>query len=86
MAKHRRHVREYADITRAPENIPPTPIPAIALPTIKAALEGALPHIKEPSSKTLIAVRKVPLIYLKITQMSAEFPVERMAQRTLNVL
>jgi hypothetical protein len=39
--KYRRDsVREYANITRAPENIPPTPRPAMALPTINAVLGG----------------------------------------------
>jgi hypothetical protein len=32
------------DITRAPENIPPTPMPAI-----NAVLEDAAPHIREPN-------------------------------------
>jgi len=54
--------REYANITRAPENIPPTPRPAIALPTINAVLEGAAPHIREPNSKIEMANRKVALI------------------------
>jgi hypothetical protein len=62
----RERIREYADITRAPENIPPTPMPAIALPTIKAVLDGAVAHIREPSSKMLIAIRNVPLIYTGI--------------------
>jgi hypothetical protein len=56
-------IPEWASITSAPENIPPTPIPAIALPTINTVLEGARPHNKEPSSKTAIANKKVPLIY-----------------------
>ena len=47
-------------MTSEPENIPPTPIPAIALPTINTLLEGAAPHITEPSSKIPIAARKVP--------------------------
>jgi hypothetical protein len=65
--KYRRDsVREYANITRAPENIPPTPRPAMALPTINAVLEGAAPHIREPNSKSEMANRKVPLIYASV--------------------
>ena len=40
-------LQEYARITTAPENNPPQPIPAIALPTIKALLDGANAQIKE---------------------------------------
>jgi hypothetical protein len=52
----------YAIITTEPEKIPPVPTPAIALPTIRATLVGATPHISEPSSKTQMAVKKVALI------------------------
>lgn len=55
--------REYAIMTSAPEKIPPTPIPAIALPTMSAVLEGATPHIKEPSSKTPMAHKKIVFTY-----------------------
>ena len=41
-------------------------MPAIALPTINAVLEGAAPHIREPNSKTEMASRKVPLIYTTV--------------------
>jgi hypothetical protein len=49
-------------IMRAPENKPPTPMPAMALPTMRTVLLGATAHIKEPSSKMKIAVKNVPLI------------------------
>jgi hypothetical protein len=48
-------------ITKAPEKIPPTPMPATALPTISATLDGATAHISDPSSKTEIAVKKTVL-------------------------
>ena len=51
-------------MTRAPENIPPTPMPAIALPTINAVLVGAAPHMMDPSSKIAIATRNVPFTYV----------------------
>jgi hypothetical protein len=51
-------------MTKAPENMPPTPMPAIALPTINAVLEGAAPHMMDPSSKTAIATRNVPFTYI----------------------
>ena len=41
-------------------------MPAIALPTINAVLEGAAPHITEPNSKTEMANKKVPLIYTTV--------------------
>jgi hypothetical protein len=44
---------------KAPEKIPAHPNPAIARPTISAFESGAAPHIKEPSSNTPIAARKV---------------------------
>jgi hypothetical protein len=56
-------VPAYADMTTAPENMPPTPIPATALPIMRAALDGAAPHISEPNSKMPIATRNVALTY-----------------------
>jgi hypothetical protein len=41
------HLQQYARITIAPENIPPPPIPAMARPTMKALLLGAMPQTKE---------------------------------------
>jgi hypothetical protein len=38
-------------------------MPAIARPTINAVLVGATPHIKEPSSKTLMAHKKTVFTY-----------------------
>jgi len=55
-------IRECAIITNAPEKMPPTPMPAIALPTIKAVLEGATPHINDPNSKMKIAIKKTALV------------------------
>jgi hypothetical protein len=46
---------------RAPEKMPPTPIPAMALPTIRTVLLGARAQIREPTSKIDIAVKNVPL-------------------------
>jgi hypothetical protein len=48
-------------MTSAPEKIPPTPIPAIALPRINTRLEGEIAHMKEPISNIAIAVRKITL-------------------------
>jgi hypothetical protein len=45
-------------ITRAPEKIPATPIPAIALPTIKTVLDGATAQMSDPISKIKTATRK----------------------------
>jgi hypothetical protein len=45
-------------------------MPATALPTINAVLEGAAPHITEPSSKIPIAARKVPFTYTQIENAS----------------
>jgi len=41
--------------------MPPTPIPATALPMMRAVLLGARAQIKEPISKMQIAARNVPL-------------------------
>lgn len=45
-------------ITRAPENIPATPIPATALPTIRTVLLGATAQMSDPISKMRTAIRK----------------------------
>lgn len=45
-------------MTRAPENIPPTPIPATARPTMSAVLDGATAHIRDPNSNMPIAIKK----------------------------
>jgi len=44
-------------ITKAPEKMPPTPMPATALPTISALLDGAKAHTSDPNSKTPMARR-----------------------------
>jgi hypothetical protein len=49
-------------ITKAPEKIPPTPIPATALPIISVTLDGATAHISDPNSNTKIAPKKTVLI------------------------
>ena len=49
-------------MTMAPEKMPPTPMPAIARPMMRAVLDGATAHMSEPNSKMPIAVKKVPLI------------------------
>jgi hypothetical protein len=48
-------------MTRAPEKMPATPIPATALPTIKTVLDGATAQIREPTSKIKTAARKAHL-------------------------
>ena len=48
-------------IMRAPEYMPPTPIPAMALPMMRTMLLGARAQIKEPISKMPIAAKNVPL-------------------------
>jgi hypothetical protein len=48
-------------MTRAPEKIPATPIPATALPTIKTVLEGATAQMREPISKMKTAAKKAHL-------------------------
>jgi len=45
-----------------PLKIPPTPIPAMARPTMRAVLEGATAQIRDPTSKMIIAPRKISLI------------------------
>ena len=40
-------LQQYAKMTMAPEKRPPTPIPATALPRIKAMLFGAVAQTKE---------------------------------------
>jgi hypothetical protein len=46
-------------MTIAPENIPATPIPAIARPTMRTVLDGATAQMREPISKNAIAARKL---------------------------
>ena len=48
-------------ITKPPEKIPATPVPATALPPIRTELDGATPHISDPTSKMNIAVKKLHL-------------------------
>jgi len=48
-------------ITKDPEKIAATPIPATALPPIRIELVGAIPHISEPNSKMKMAIRKLHL-------------------------
>jgi hypothetical protein len=45
----------------APENTPAIPIPAIARPTMKVVELGAVPHRRDPTSKTVKADKKVHL-------------------------
>jgi hypothetical protein len=45
-----------------PDNTPPEPRPAIALPRIKAIEFGAAPQSAEPTSKSRMDIRKVPLM------------------------
>jgi hypothetical protein len=51
---------------RAPEKTPALPIPAIALPIIRAIEFGATPQIRLPSSKIPIAVRKTHFMLKKV--------------------
>ena len=46
-------------IVRAPEVNPADPIPAMALPTIRAFEEGAVAHTSDPSSKRARNAKKV---------------------------
>lgn len=48
---------EYATMIKAPEKIPALPIPATALPQIRAIEFGATPQIRLPSSKMKMAIR-----------------------------
>jgi hypothetical protein len=48
-----------AIIVKAPFKMPEPPIPAIARPTINIFDDVAIPHIKDPSSKTKKKLRKV---------------------------
>lgn len=41
------NLRQYARMTIAPEKIPPEPSPAIARPTIRALLVGAVAQTRE---------------------------------------
>lgn len=45
-------------MTRAPEKMPATPMPAMARPTMRTVLDGATAQMSEPSSKMQTAVRK----------------------------
>lgn len=47
---------------RAPEKIPPDPIPAMTLPMIKARELGAAPQTRLPNWKKARAVRKTYLM------------------------
>jgi hypothetical protein len=49
---------EFAMIKIAPEKSPAEPTPAMARPTIRAVDVGAIPQMKEPSSKMNRAVMK----------------------------
>lgn len=60
------YILEKLRMTRAPEKIPATPHPAIALPPIRVELLGATPHIREPSSNTKIAARKAHLTWQSV--------------------
>jgi hypothetical protein len=44
-------------ITKAPEKIPATPIPAMARPTIRTVLDGATAQIRDPISKIRTAIK-----------------------------
>jgi hypothetical protein len=48
-------------MTKAPEKMPATPMPAMALPTMRAVLDGATAQTNEPTSKMKMATRKVYL-------------------------
>jgi len=45
--------------TIAPDMMPADPIPAIALPIMKATEFGAAPHIADPTSKRPIKPKKI---------------------------
>jgi hypothetical protein len=51
-----------AMMVRAPLNMPLTPNPAIALPTMNTADEGATPQIREPTSKRKTKDRKTGFV------------------------
>jgi hypothetical protein len=57
---------EWARMMRAPAKIPEPPAPATARPTMRLVLLGETPHNSEPSSKMLMATRKVYLIEKKV--------------------
>lgn len=44
---------------KLPEKIPAPPTPATALPIISAVEDGAAPQTAEPTSKIMIAMRKI---------------------------
>ena len=52
--------------------MPPSPIPAIALPIISAVLECAVPQMMEPNSNRLMATMNVNFTY-KIENMALFF-------------
>jgi hypothetical protein len=60
------YVPEAEMMTSAPEKIPAVPMPATALPTMRAVLDGAIAHTKEPSSNMKIATRKLYLTWTPI--------------------
>lgn len=59
-----RYLQQYAIMTIAPENKPPVPIPAMALPTMSATLLGAVAQMREllqnQSQARLLAERDLP--------------------------
>lgn len=52
----------YAIITKAPENNPAEPTPAIARPTMSVTEFGAAPQMADPISKIPIEIKNVHLI------------------------
>ena len=52
------HSQQYARMTIAPENMPPVPSPAIALPTMRATLLGATPHTRELRDVSALCFRE----------------------------
>lgn len=74
-----RNLRVSEMMTKQPEKIPATPVPATALPPMRTELEVATPHIREPSSKTKMATKKLHLI---CTSFSRGIPADYFREKT----
>lgn len=63
-----RSARGMVDVIKmtAPAMMPALPIPAIALPTIKATEFGAAPHRADPTSKTKMRIKNTYFAVWKV--------------------
>lgn len=74
-------------MTSPPENIPATPIPATALPTMRTTLDGATAQINEPISNSTTAPRKPHFTFslARLTDSLISLPLYSRQERTLKI-